>query len=356
MRQSIELNDLTLRELVSEYKAKFAPIREIWRPTGPRTKRAQAERVIECVFENLLDRPVEEITVEEFADEITSYKPAREEKLSSNGQASKARSYISPVLDWAAGRGKFTQVGAGRKQSLSVADVKLAHDPATTDPTILGERDRVLNQQELQQILPYLKYPAPRIGKPRTSPENDYRPIAMRYILYTAARLNEVASMKWQDVDRINEVWRKPKVKSSTGNPRGQNLPLSPAAMDILRSLPGWKNAKPTDLVFPNSEGGKLGNWNRFQIALNKETSTEGWHRHDLRRTASTLMYSLKIAAFVVDDILAHTVPIKREGVSASAGVYIKLMKMMTNQREPQEEALSILAEALEMIEQRKVT
>lgn len=356
LRQAVEANGLTLRELLEEYREKASRTKKIWQPAGPKTERTQASRVIEAVFASLLDQPVESISAKTFATAINNYQPAREGKETANGQASRARAYLGPVLDWAAGRKAFNKVGASRPVVLDVASMDEIHDPASSDPEIKGERSRVLTQDELERVLPLLKYPAPVIGKMKTPPDEDYRPIAFRFILYTAARLNEVASMRWQDLDRLNGVWRKPVVKATRGPSRGQSLPLSGAALDILRSLPGWSDAKPTDLVFPNSTGGKLGNLTRFQKALCEATGTRDWHRHDLRRTASTLMYSLKISAFVVDQILAHTDPLKREGVSASAHVYIKLMKMMTNQRDPQEEALSILAEALEMIEQRKVT
>lgn len=93
-----------------------------------------------------------------------------------------------------------------------------------------------------------------------------------------------------------------------------------------------------------------LDNWDRFQRALNKQSGTSGWHRHDLRRTAATIMTALKVPASTVAQILAHKDPLRHEGVGGAASNYIQLGKTFNNSRDPQEEALSILAEALASI------
>lgn len=158
--------------------------------------------------------------------------------------------------------------------------------------------------------------------------------------------------MRWKDIDFTNGVWRKPKVKSTKGIVRRQDLPLSKAALDILKSLPGSAAKAPEAYVFPNSSGGMLGNWNRFQTALEKASKTNDWHRHDLRRTAATIMKSLRVSPSTIEQILAHTDPLRSEGVGGSASHYMSLSKVLTNVRDHQEEALSILAEALEFIVQ----
>ncbi|RPE66985.1 phage integrase family protein [Pacificibacter maritimus] len=344
----------TLFELLGEYAAVFGATKKIWAPAGPRTKRTQAGRVIERVFKALLDRPVSSISVEEFAKCVNGYEAVKRlgAKNTANGQASKARLYLSPVLDWAAGRNTYSKLGSSRLPLLKVVGLENIHDPASNDPQISGKRDRVLKQEELQAILPFLKYPAPQIGKLRVDAKADFRPIAMRFMLFTAARREEVVEMRWRDLDRTNNVWRKPHVKSTKGGARSQDLPLSQSAVDILKVLPGWTSMQPNELVFPNSNGtGKLGNWQRFQNALYEATGTEGWHRHDLRRTAATLMRSIKVPASVIEQVLAHTDPFKSEGLGGAATNYIKLTRIMNNTRDPQEEALSRLAEALIYIE-----
>lgn len=344
----------TLRSLIQEFEVRFAPSKKIWSPRGPRSSRSGAAHAIERVFENLLDREASKITDEEFAQAALSYQRVRpsEGRTTANGQASHARAYLAPVLDWAAGRKGFAKIGASRLPRLEVVSLATTHDPATDDPTIMGKRTRVLTEIELKAVLPYLRFPAPKIGQLRADPEKDFRPIAMRFLFYTAARLEEMCALRWRDIDRVNRVWHKPSVKSTKGGPRSQDLPLSEAAMAILRQLPAWDSAKPDTLVFPNATlSGELGNWTRYQRALNKASGTTGWHRNDLRRTAATIMHSLKVPASTIEQILAHTDPLKGDNVGGAASHYLQLTRVLRNTRDPQEEALATLAEALELVE-----
>jgi integrase len=345
---------ITLRELIGEFEKRFGLAKKIWQPRGPRSERSGARQVIERVFAKLLDRDVTSTTDEDFALAILDYKRVKptDGKQTANGQASRARAYLGPVLDWAAGRKGFVKIGASRLPKLEVASLATTHDPATDDPTITGKCTRVLTEAELKAILPWLVYPAPKIGNLALKGEVDFRPIAMRFLLYTLARREEMCSMRWRDLDRVNRVWHKPSVKSTKGGPRPQSLPLSEAAMSILRSLPSWESARPDELVFPNGTGkGELGNWTRYQDALHEVTGTKDWHRHDLRRTAATIMLSLKVPASTIEQILAHTDPLKGDNVGGSASHYLQLTRVLRNTRDPQEEALAILAEALQMVE-----
>lgn len=345
---------LTLRELVAEYEARFATTKKIWAPRGPRSTLSGARGAIERVFAALMDKDVTAITEEDFSDAALGYRRARpsDGKTTANGHASRARAYLGPVLDWAAGRKRYAKIGASRTPRLTVASLMTTHDPASDDPSITGKRTRVLDEDELRAVLPLLTYPAPPLGDLRLAPERDFRPIALRFLLYTAARRSEISAMRWRDLDRRNHVWNKPSVKSTRGGPRRQALPLSDAAMGILRQLPGWAAGSPDDLVFPNGTGkGKLDNWDRFQQALHKASGTTGWQRHDLRRTAATIMHSLKVPASTIEQILAHADPLRGENVGASASHYLQLTRIMRNTRDAQEEALATLAEALALIE-----
>ena len=139
-------------------------------------------------------------------------------------------------------------------------------------------------------------------------------------------------------------------MKSTKGGARSQDLPLSMAALDILKSLPATAAKTPAAYVFPNANGGPLGNWTRFQMVLEKISGTADWHRHDLRRTAATIIKSLKVSPSTIEPILAHTDPLRSEGVGGSASHDMSLAKVLTNLRDHQEEALSVLEDALEMI------
>jgi integrase len=349
-----EYTSPALRALLWEYQVLFAPRRAIWRPAGPKSERSPALRSIEGVFGPLLDRPVTAITSAELAEAMAGYERrgvGASDTITANGTVSRARAYLAPVLDWAAGRGRFSRHGAGRSPALELVDVRTTFDPALEDPTIRGERDRVLTEEELGCLLPLLVYPAPKELGAHADPTQDYRPIALRFLLLTAARREEVVEMRWGDVDLANGIWTKPRVKSTRGGPRKQVLPLSRAAVDLLNSLPQSVRAKPAEHVFPNTTGGPLGNWTRFQGMIERASGTSGWHRHDLRRTAATIMQALDVPVSTIDRILGHVNPLKREDVSGAAATYMRLSGVLKGRTDPQAAALNTLADALEGID-----
>jgi hypothetical protein len=182
---------ITLRELLDEVQPIFAKTMKGWRARGGPKSKANMRSTIETVFASLLDRPVEGITELELAKCANSYKPLRplKGKQDANGQVSRAMSYLAPVLDWAAHRGKFIKIGKGRNGILRAPAMRAVHDPSIDDPTITRKRERVLSVQELAAVLPLLTYPAhPKLRRRNMLPKNDYGPIAMKFFFLTLAR------------------------------------------------------------------------------------------------------------------------------------------------------------------------
>lgn len=349
-----KFEDITLRELVVEVQPVFAKNKKSWRPRGGAESSAYTRNTIERVFEPLLDRPVETLTAEDFARVANAYKPVRplKGKTTANGQVSRALSYLSPVLDWAAHRGsKFGKIGAGRPTRLNVAELRRVHDPASDDPTIKGKRERVLNAEEIAAIVPLLQYPAPeKIRRRNMLPKNDFGPAAMRFLLLTLARREEVANACWQDIDFLNGIWVKPEVKDTSGEGRSQRLPLSQAALDLLKSLPGHSKGDGSAFVFPNRDGGKIDNWNRIADQIQKGSNTSGWTRHDLRRTGATLLEELLVPIQTVEEILDHTNRFAKTEASGSAGHYMVVTRIMNDTVDPKVAALTKLSAALDHI------
>lgn len=175
--------DPTLGELVSEYEAGPGAGMATW----TRTKNdcdSEARKRIQTVFSGLLARRVTEIPDDDFADAMLNYVPLSGAPKA-NGQVSKGRAYLMPVMDWAAGRGKFRAAGKRRRPVLDVVDIRDTMDPASDDEEITGKRDRALSVDELRSILPLLVHPAPAALKMKMDPEFDVRPLAIK--LSTAA-------------------------------------------------------------------------------------------------------------------------------------------------------------------------
>ncbi|WP_138933284.1 Arm DNA-binding domain-containing protein [Roseovarius arcticus] len=122
----------TLQELMDEYKDLKSDNLKIWKKTK-RGGRSEAERRIQAVFAKLLDRRVIDITPDELAEVVLKYKPISG-KSSANGQTQKARLYLMPIMDWAAGRGRFRASGNKRLPTLNVADLRDTIDPASDAP------------------------------------------------------------------------------------------------------------------------------------------------------------------------------------------------------------------------------
>jgi integrase len=342
-------DEITLLDLLIEAEQKFSPTKQIWKKRGKKSDASTARQVIATVFFEVLHRPAYELTAERISDLVHSYTPKsleRTGKTSANGQVSKALSYLRTVFNWASHRTpRFVKLGAGRKPKLILADLAVVYDPSIDDPTITGGRDRVLSVDELLCILPHLSLP-------KTSTlswwQVDLRPIAQRFILLTLARREEIEAARWHDVNFDEKSWTK-QVKGG----HQVTHPLSQAAVDLLKSLPGYAHRKDSDYIFPNQDHGPLGNWDRSKLKLQEGSNIENWHRHDLRRTGATILSLFGIPPQVVDTLLSHKNPMSKVSVSPSLQSYAKLAKEMRGLPNPLRDAVEILADAISAIEAR---
>ena len=122
----------------------------------------------------------------------------------------------------------------------------------------MGSRDRALDHLELGRVIPLLIWPAPKNLAVKTKVEDDLRPAALGFLLFTCARLDEMVKMRWGDFCETSGLWQKPYVKTISA-PRQQYLPLSDAAIALLKSLPNFEDRQADQLVFPNEAGNFMG-------------------------------------------------------------------------------------------------
>jgi integrase len=164
-----------------------------------------------------------------------------------------------------------------------------------------GARDRVLSDDELRLIWNALA-------------SNDYADI-VRLLALTGQRRDEIGSLRWQEIDLDKAVIALPAER--TKNSRPHDIPLSPAALGILKARPRLAGS---EFVFTSRANGYFG-WNKVALdarIVAKETIPP-WRLHDLRRTVSTRMHGeLAIAPHIVEAVLNH-VSGHKAGV---AGVY----------------------------------
>jgi integrase len=137
-----------------------------------------------------------------------------------------------------------------------------------------------------------------------------------KLLLLTGLRLREVAEARWREFDLDGALWTIP--KSRTKGDAEHLVPLSPAAVNLMRSLPREKNAvyvlSTTGGKKPISGFGKgKDGIDRIVENLRKEEAPgeqiepmENWRFHDLRRTLRTRLAALRVPDVVIEAVLGH--------------------------------------------------
>ncbi|MGD9511017.1 MAG: tyrosine-type recombinase/integrase [Geminicoccaceae bacterium] len=210
----------------------------------------------------------------------------------------------SPVAGWHGFRYLKRIMAWAARRELVPADptASVAREEVLDTVRRERQRDRVLSPGELKAVWTALeRYPASAYA------------CIYRMILLTGQRPNEVATMQWPDVDLERAEW----VQSTNKSDRRHVVPLSREALDIVSS----RDRRGSN-VFTNTAGGKLdakaGNWDRFTKMVAKESGVTGWSRHDLRRTAATLLAEAKVAPVVVEQLLNHAESAGKGGMVAA--------------------------------------
>lgn len=210
-------------------------------------------------------------------------------------------------------------------------------------PSEERQRDRVLSDQELR----LLWLAADRIGWP-------FGPLVHLLVL-TAQRLNEVAGMRWSELDLDQAMWTIPATRAKNGSVH--HVPLSPAAIRVIRTLPRLDRS---DLVFTTTGRTAVSGWTRAKMRIDTamrtimidEAGTEGrsasaieppcdWRFHDIRRSVTTGLAAMGVAPHVADRILNHV----QGTIRGVAAVYNRHAYL-----EERRHALEVWAARLDMI------
>jgi integrase len=262
----------------------------------------RCRRMIAHVFAAKLKRRASELTAPELQLVV--------DRHAARVSAGAAVRYLKPVAKWAAKRG-LMEVG------LAAA----LEQPADAN----RRRDRVLARDEIRAILGALDA-VPQHGA------------CLRWLFWTACRLDEACSMHWGDV--VDGIWTIPVTKTD----RPHVVPLPTQAVGYLRNKARGGDG---DLVFTNGAGHKLAHWDVASKKLQALTGTAAWHRHDVRRTCATLMGELGIAPHVIEVCLGHALRTSSDGstVGRIAQVYNR-----SRYRAEHAEALQKLADELDRI------
>jgi integrase len=164
-------------------------------------------------------------------------------------------------------------------------------------PPSLKARDRVLTDAELKKLWVVLEN------------ESDLWRTALRLMILTGQRREEILAAEWDEFDLGKRVWIIPGQRAKNGKPH--IVPLSPAVLALLKSLPSR-----TGRLFPVGTG--LTSRAAIRIREAMGAGVPAWRWHDLRRTMATGLQRLGVRLEVTEAVLNH-VSGSRAGI---VGVY----------------------------------
>jgi integrase len=123
---------------------------------------------------------------------------------------------------------------------------------------------------------------------------------ALRLLLITGCRLNEVAQMRRTELSEDGSTWTIPGER--TKNRRPHVVPLPPIARALLTSI----ELVSSEFTFSTTGRSPVSGWARVKARLDAEMQIPRWRLHDLRRTAATGMAEIGIPPHIVEAALNH--------------------------------------------------
>ena len=170
-------------------------------------------------------------------------------------------------------------------------------------------RDRVLSDSELALIL----RAADIVGHP-------FGPY-FKILILTGTRREEVAGMRWSELDPDLTIWTIPRERVKNGIEH--TIPLAPWARSIVGTLP--RIAGSGGFAFTVNGRNSISGYSKAKRELDAEISSLNggapiapWRIHDLRRTFATGLARLGVQLPVVEKLLNHT----SGSFAGVAGVY----------------------------------
>jgi integrase len=169
-------------------------------------------------------------------------------------------------------------------------------------PKAGASRDRVLSADEIKKFW----LATDQVGEPFGA--------ALKIMLLTGARKNEVAGMRRSELDKDVSTWSLP--GSRTKNKKPYVVPLSPLASDVISEA----KSPSEELVFSTTGHSVISGWSKMKPRLDRlmGSGVAPWVIHDLRRTMVTGMAEMGVRPDVIELCVNH-VSGSRAGV---AGVY----------------------------------
>jgi integrase len=182
-----------------------------------------------------------------------------------------------------------------------VGQAILDRSPAEGVPLPAKEiaRDRVLDDAELAQVLIAARTMVGPYGG------------IVEFLALTAQRREEVAGLRWDEMDLAQRVWTIPRAR--TKNAKAHMVHLSKQALAVLK-----RADRKGPIVFTLLGTKSFQDFTHAKRRLDQLSGVTEWRLHDLRRTCVSGMARLGVAPHIADKILNH----QAGTISGVAAVY----------------------------------
>jgi integrase len=215
------------------------------------------------------------------------------------------KAHVSSMLDEIVDRG--APIGANRVFAQfrkmcrwAIARGIIEHSPCdgVSAPSPETRRERVLDDAEIKIVWAA----AESLGRP-------FGPV-IQLLLLTGARRDEIAGMRWSEINLDTKAWTLPAARSK--NRREHQVPLSDSAVAVLRALPRHEKV---DFVFSTNGRTAVSGFSKVKVnvdawiaaRLGERAPMPDWVIHDLRRTVATNLQKLGVRLEVTEAVLGHT-------------------------------------------------
>ena len=135
--------------------------------------------------------------------------------------------------------------------------------------------------------------------------EGEHLPFSpfVKLLLLTGQRRNEVAGMRWSELDVGGREWTLPPPRTKNGE--RHVVPLSTQVLQIIEAMPRIADS---DFVFTVAGDSHIGSFARVKTRLDAMMQPAvPWVFHDLRRTAISGMARLGVNLAVIERVINHT-------------------------------------------------
>lgn len=150
------------------------------------------------------------------------------------------------------------------------------------------KRSRLLTDDELRKVW-------------RTAEaDGDVYGAFVRLSLLAGQRCAKTSTLRWRDVS-ADGVWTIPTAPREKGNPGALRLP--PAAMKIINAQPRHAG---NSYVFAGRSKGPISGFSSRHEVFKARCGVDGFHVHDLRRCARSLMARAGVSTEIAERVLGH--------------------------------------------------